>query len=60
MGEEREKGRTGKSLEEWEGRDGGTADIGAGKKIHIKGAILGLARDLALEGIQGVHGDVPS
>ena len=28
--------------------------------IYIKGAILGLARDLALEGIPGVHGDVPS
>ena len=28
--------------------------------IYIKGAILGLARDLALEEIPGVHGDVPS
>ena len=28
--------------------------------IFIKGAILGLARELALEGISGVHGDVPS
>ena len=28
--------------------------------IYIEGAILGLARDLALEGIPGVHGDVPS
>ena len=27
--------------------------------ILIKGAILGLARDLALEGIPGVHGNVP-
>ena len=28
--------------------------------ILIKGAILGSARDLALEGIPGDHGDVPS
>ena len=28
--------------------------------IHIKGAILGLARDLALEGIPGVHGMSPA
>ena len=28
--------------------------------IYIKGAILGLARDLALERIPAVHGDVPS
>ena len=28
--------------------------------IYTKGAILGLARDLALEEIRGVHGDVPS
>ena len=28
--------------------------------IYIKGAILGLARDLTLEGIPGVHGDVPN
>ena len=28
--------------------------------ILIKGAILGLAKNLALEGIPGVHGDVPN
>ena len=28
--------------------------------ILIKEAILGLARDLTLEGFPGVHGDVPS
>ena len=28
--------------------------------ILIKGAILGLARDLTLEGFPGVQGDVPS
>ena len=28
--------------------------------IYIKGAILGLSRDLTLVGIPGVHGDVPS
>ena len=32
-GERREKGKTGESLGEWEGRDGGRVDIGAGKKI---------------------------
>ena len=32
-GEGREKGRTGNSLGEWEGGDGGRTDIGAGKKI---------------------------
>ena len=30
------------------------------ENIYIKGAILGLTRDLALEGIPGVHGDVLS
>ena len=28
--------------------------------ILIKGAILGVARDLTLEGLAGVQGDVPS
>ena len=28
--------------------------------IYIKRVIIGLTRDLALEGIPGVHGDVPS
>ena len=28
--------------------------------IYINGAILGLARDLALERIPGVQGDIPS
>ena len=28
--------------------------------IYIKGSVLGLARDLGLEGIPGVHGDVSS
>ena len=28
--------------------------------ILIKGAILGLARDLTLEGFPGIQGDVPS
>ena len=32
-GEGREKGRSGNSLGEWEGGDGGRVDIGAGKKI---------------------------
>ena len=32
-GERREKGKTRKSLGEWEGGDGGRVDIGAGKKI---------------------------
>ena len=31
--ERREKAKTGESLREWEGGDGGRADIGAGKKI---------------------------
>ena len=33
--ERRKKGKTGKSLGEWEGGDGGRADIGAGKKMSI-------------------------
>lgn len=32
-GERREKGKTGESLGEWEGGDGGRADKGAGKKV---------------------------
>ena len=33
QGERREKGKTEERLGEWEGGDGGRADIGAGKKI---------------------------
>ena len=33
MGARKEKGKTGASLGEWEGGDGGRADIGVGKKI---------------------------
>ena len=59
-GERREKGRVGKSL----GVGGLRWRKGRYKSreedVFIKGAILGLARDLALEGIPGVHGDVPS
>ena len=45
---------------EWECGDGGQTDIGTGKKISTLSEPLGLARDLALEGIPVVHGDVPS
>ena len=47
-------GQAGECLGEWEwyrSRE---------ENIYIKGAILGLVRDLALEGIPGVHKDVPS
>ena len=33
--ERRKKGKTGETLGEWGGRDGGRTDIGAGKKISI-------------------------
>ena len=47
--ERREKGRIGDSLGEWDGR--GKDGYGS-KEVYIstKGAILGLARDLILEG----------
>ena len=42
----------------WRWRKGGYRS--REEDIYIKGAILRLARDLALEGIPGVHGDAPS
>ena len=42
----------------WRWRKGGYRS--REEDIYIKGIILGLARDLALERIPGVHGDVPS
>ena len=42
----------------WRWRKGGYRS--REEDIYIKRAILRLARDLALEGIPSVHGDVPS
>ena len=63
-GERREKGRPGESLGErggvgwlrWRKSGYGSTE----ENILIKGVILGLARDLALEGFPGVQGDVPT
>ena len=54
----REKGKTGGGVGGWRWRKGGYRS--REEDIYVKGAILGLARDLNLEGIPGVHGDVPS
>ena len=66
-------GVRGRGEEEREGRRGGLEKAGSSGMVEmkdvygsreedtlIKGAFLGLARDLALEGFPGVHGDVPS
>ena len=52
--ERREKGRTGDSLGEWDG-GGGRKDGYGSREVYIstKGAILGFARDLILEGFPG-------
>ena len=42
----------------WRWRKGGYRS--REEDTYSKGSILGLARDLALEGIPGVHGDVSS
>ena len=56
-GERREKGRIG-GVEWLRLRKGGYGS--REEDTLIKGVILGLARDLALEGFPGVQGDVPS
>ena len=64
---EGEKGRgkgEGKNWQElggvggWRWRKGGYGSWE--EDTYSKGSILGLARDLALEGIPGVHGEFPS
>ena len=51
--ERRERGRIGNGLGEWDG--GGRKDGHGSREVYIstKGAILGFARDLTLEGFSG-------
>ena len=47
-------------MREWDSRDGGRTDKRAKKEITNEGAIMRLARNLALEKFPRIHKDEPS